>query len=255
MSWLPAGSEESEQFNGKKVMGSTGNHIPEAEQRSDESDWGFGRPLLKNPWFYFALICVAVLTVTRPLLRKSPEPLPVLREIPKFELIDQDGQSFVSDALMGSPYVASFIFTRCTSVCPLVSQKVSELQKQLQDGGLPVRLVSFTVDPDYDRPEQLKAFGSQYRAVPGVWSLLTAETSFGADDYLRFIEEAFGVGVDGSESRSEQSALEIAHSEKLLLVDQFGRLRGYFAATADGIEEIFHRSVALLGEHESDMSR
>lgn len=236
-------------------MGKAHIHIPAAEQRSDESDWGFGRPLLKNPWFYFALFCVAVITITRPLLRKTPEPLPVLKTIPRFELVDQDGRSFVSETLLGSPYVASFIFTRCTSVCPLVSQKVSELQQQLQDGGLPVRLVSFTVDPDFDRPEQLKAFGSQYRAIPGVWSFLTTESGSGADDYLGFIERSFGVGVDGDGSQGEQSALEIAHTEKLLLVDRFGRLRGYFAATADGIEEIFHRSVALLGERETDLSR
>jgi protein SCO1/2 len=230
-------------------MGKDSICCPSGVERTDESDWGFGRPLLKNPWFYFAVVCVLAITLTRPLLRKVPEPLPVLRDVPRFELIDQNGQLFSSEALLGTPYVASFIFTRCVSICPLVAQKVKDLQGQLRDGGLPVRLVSFTVDPEFDRPEQLKAFGERYSALPEVWSFLTSVPGDG-ENHLAFIERAFGVGVEGVSDGDGQSALEIAHSEKLVLVDQFGRLRGYFASTADGIEEIFHRSVAVLGERE-----
>ncbi len=227
----------------------------EKGRRNDAADWGFGRPLFKNPWFYFALVCIAVITVSRPLLRSVPPPLPVLKVLPSFKMIDENGEELQSEELKGTPYVASFLFTRCPDICPMVAQKVSELQNQLQRGRLPVRLVSFTVDPKYDRPAQLLEYGKRFSARPGVWRFLTSHEGK-HEDYLQFIETTFGVAVGRpSEAEEPMTAIDIAHTEKLLLIDARGRLRGYFESTADGINEIFHRSVSLMGEGDGPSSR
>lgn len=214
------------------------------DKSDDLKDWGFGRPLLKNPWFYFALVLIALITFSRPLFRSVPDPLPVLKDIPQYSFLNQSGEVFGSEQLTGAPYVASFLFTRCPTVCPLISQKLAELQQQLRDGGLPVRVVSFTVDPEFDRPEILKAFGETYGADSERWFFLTPQDAQD-EEFLPFLENAFSVGVEKGES-----IMDLAHSQKLLLIDQFGRLRGYFDASSEGIAEIFHRSVNLLGERD-----
>lgn len=218
------------------------------DEASDARDWGFGRPLLSNPWFYFALILMAIITFTRPFLRHVAQPLPIIKVIPQFEFVSQDGSVFGSAQLSGKPYVASFIFTRCQTACPLISQRLAELQKQFADGGLPVRLVSFSVDPSYDRPEVLRSFAGNYKQNPKVWNFVTSRSESESSGYLGFIESAFAVAVSDGSNSEPQTAMNIAHSEKLLLVDASGQLRGVFSATPEGLEEIFHRSVALMGE-------
>lgn len=214
----------------------------------DKSDWGFSRPLLKNPWFYYALALIALITFSRPFLRHVAEPLPVLMDIPNYEFVSEQGQVFGSKELHGRPYVASFIFTRCQTACPLIAGKLAELQQQLLDGGLPVRLVSFSVDPGYDRPSELKSFAERYGARSDVWTFLTPQDGADVESYLTFIEGAFAVAA---EPIPNASVFDIAHSQKLLLVDAQGKLRGIFSASSDGISEIFHRSVSLLGEPHS----
>src|SRR4051794_11464825 len=74
-----------------------------------------------------------------------------LGRVPAFELTDQLGRKVRTGDLAGSAWVANFVFTRCPSVCPLLTAKFHALQKQLAD--LPrVRFVSISVDPEYDTP-------------------------------------------------------------------------------------------------------
>jgi protein SCO1/2 len=233
-------------------MSSSEASDPRKEQpRDDARDWGFGRPLFKNPWFYFAISMMAMLTVTRPYLRRVAEPLPVIREIPEFVFADANGSAFGSAQLAGRPYVASFIFTRCKTACPLISARMADLQKQLRDGGLPVRLVSLTVDASFDRPQVLQQYAAQHGALEGVWSFLTAPDGVEADAYAQQVEDTFAVAAAVAGVGESMSVMDLAHSERLFLVDGSGRLRGVFAATPEGIGEIFHRAVTLMGEPKS----
>lgn len=216
-------------------------------------DWGFSRPLFKNPWFYFALVMMGLLTVVRPFLRHVPEPPPILRDLPAFSFVSGSGEPFGSSELAGRPYVISFIFTRCTSVCPIITQKMAELHKQVQDSGLPLRLVSLTVDPAYDRPTQLREFAARFGATGESWVFLTSREGQDADEYARQVEETFGVAAEAAApgTGTEVSAMDLAHAERLMLVDGQGRLRGLYEATTEGINEIFHRAVSLMGETKS----
>jgi protein SCO1/2 len=225
--------------------------VPSKDAASQSSDWGFGRPLFKNPWFYFALVIMGALTVTRPLLRHVPDPLPVLLDVPSFSFLSTEGAMMGSQELAGNPYVVSFIFTRCTTACPLITQRMAELQKQLRDGGLPVRLLSLTVDPDHDRPQTLEAYADQFGVDKTTWTFLTSPESMDAERYARAIEQTFGVAVESAGLAPGMSPMDLAHSERLLLIDAKGRLRGLFAATPEGVNEIFHRSVSLMGEPKS----
>jgi protein SCO1/2 len=109
----------------------------------------------------------------------APAPAPQARPVRLADtpLRDQDGRRLrlASDVVGDKLVVASFIFTNCTDVCPLVSHTFAQVQEQL--GGLMeqrVRLLSLTVDPARDTPERLKAYAASYQPRPG-WLWLTGE--------------------------------------------------------------------------------
>jgi len=90
-------------------------------------------------------------------------------------LVDQDGQQvkFVSDVIADKIVVMDFIYTSCTTVCPVLSALLGQVQGRLGDQlGKDVVLVSVSVDPTRDTPQRLKAYAARYQAQPG-WVWLT----------------------------------------------------------------------------------
>ncbi|MBV8226304.1 MAG: SCO family protein, partial [Verrucomicrobia bacterium] len=99
------------------------------------------------------------------------------QNIPDAELIDQDGKSvhLYTDLVKGRVAALSFIFTTCTTICPLIGADLGRLQTELgQALGGNIVLISVSVDPATDTPERMKAWGAQFGAKPG-WSLLTGD--------------------------------------------------------------------------------
>jgi protein SCO1/2 len=96
-------------------------------------------------------------------------------EVPDVELVDQDGHAVRVRSLLlsGKPVVVSFVFTTCTTICPMLSTIVSRVQKDLGDrAGREVSIVSITVDPGRDTPARLRAYAARHNAGPG-WTWLT----------------------------------------------------------------------------------
>jgi protein SCO1/2 len=96
-------------------------------------------------------------------------------ELLDLELIDQngDGMKFVSDVIGDRIVVMDFIYTSCTTVCPVISAVFGQVQNKLGDTlGDDVVLVSVSVDPVRDTPQRLKAYAAKHKARPG-WIWLT----------------------------------------------------------------------------------
>ncbi len=96
-------------------------------------------------------------------------------EVPDVELVRQDGKPVRvrSVLLSGKPVVVSFVFTTCTTICPMISTIVSRVQDELGErAGRDVSLVSITVDPGRDTPARLEAYARRHHAGPG-WTWLT----------------------------------------------------------------------------------
>jgi len=92
-------------------------------------------------------------------------------------LLDQDGRRlrFPADVLGDRIVVMDFVFTTCTTICPILSAKLARLQERLGPrAGAEVRLVSVSIDPARDTPARLKAFGARFQAGPA-WTWLTGE--------------------------------------------------------------------------------
>jgi protein SCO1/2 len=90
-------------------------------------------------------------------------------------LLDQDGRSvrLKSDIIGDRIAIVGFVYTSCTTVCPVVSAMLAQTQAKLgARAGRDVKLVTLTVDPVRDTPARLKAHGKQHGAGPG-WTLVT----------------------------------------------------------------------------------
>lgn len=88
--------------------------------------------------------------------------------IPNVRLIRQDGVAVKLDEELndGRPVVLSFIFTSCTTVCPLLSHTLSQLQGKLGANRERVHLVSISIDPEQDTPARLREYAKSFDAGP-----------------------------------------------------------------------------------------
>lgn len=94
-------------------------------------------------------------------------------QVADFSFTTQDNDTLGLEDLEGEWWVADFIFTNCVTVCLPMTYHMSLLQENIDKEDLDVRLISFSVDPDFDTPEVLKAYGEDYDADFSNWSFLT----------------------------------------------------------------------------------
>lgn len=138
-----------------------------------------------------------------------------------FELTDQSGHAFGLADLAGTPWVASFIFTRCAGPCPRISADMAWLQGRLEESR--ARLVTITVDPAYDTPAVLERYAQKFGADPQRWFFLTG-TPEEVEDVVRrvFFQPLEVMGPSGEHP---------THSTRLVVVDGEGRVRGVYDTT------------------------
>lgn len=169
-----------------------------------------------------ALLAVAGAAVWEFLSR--PEPPPVLGRVPGFTLTNRDGRTVRLADLAGKPWIADFIFTRCAASCPMMSMRLARLNRDLS-ADLPVRLVSFTVDPDYDTPEVLERYAKSFKA-PDRWLFVTGPR----EEMHRLSIQGFKLALDDSGGSAGAGDEPILHSTRFVLVDAAGSIRGYYEA-------------------------
>src|SRR6266498_4711150 len=140
--------------------------------------------------------------------------------VPSFQLTNQNGQPFGSAQLADKIWIADFIYTTCPGPCPMISSRMSELQKPLEK--TEVHLVSFSVDPEKDTPAILRSYAERLQAEPGRWDFLTGPKSA----IYKLSHDGFKLAVsDGSDAQGIP-----VHSTRMVLVDRHGQIRGYYDA-------------------------
>lgn len=158
--------------------------------------------------------------------------LPILFDAPAFSLTNQNNQPVSNTAYLGKPWVAAFIYTNCTSACPMVSGRMSALQDKVGSTG--VKMVSFTVDPVRDTPDVLRAYAEKFNADLTKWSFLT-----GTPAQMRAIEEAFHVRIpddkiaEMNKGATQPVTANELHSDQFMLIDAKGRVRGVYDSKDD----------------------
>ena len=107
--------------------------------------------------------------------KHEPAPGKVQIKLPDTVLTDQNGKAvrFKADVMADRLVAINFVYTTCTTVCPVQSALFADLQQRLGErAGRDVSLISVSVDPLRDTPLRLKEFAARYKAGPG-WSFLT----------------------------------------------------------------------------------
>jgi protein SCO1/2 len=164
--------------------------------------------------------------------KKSAKDVPVLGELPEFSLVDQDQKDFTRESMEGNLWVSAFVFTHCRSTCPRLTAHMKGLQTRVSD--VPsAHFVSVSVDPRNDTPEVIKAYKTKNELDESNWRFVT-----GDEEAIRHVVvDGFRVPIGDEDSRAA-GADDIMHSNSFVLVDEKARVRGYYRANNDGIEDL-----------------
>ena len=181
-------------------------------------------------WVLFLLFGFSY-PIWKSLNRTLPPELPIISQVPEFEMISENGQRFGSKDLKDRVYLANFVFARCPSVCPKMLGELEVIQKRIRGTGKKVAIVTFTVDPEYDNEKVLFDLARKHHANPYTWTFLTGSDK---EAMFKLYRDGFKVGVE----QNPKSLMEIAHSEKIVLVDQENRVRGFYSFETNDVNKL-----------------
>lgn len=131
-----------------------------------------------------------------------------------FEAANQFGETVSSDSLDGEWWITKTIFTRCPTVCMTMTPNMVELQESLEEEGVNLRIISFTVDPEFDTPERLEEYGDSYGADFTNWDFLTG---YEFEDIQQFALESLKAQIQEVPEESD-----IMHPTRFFLVNPDG---------------------------------
>lgn len=206
-------------------------------------------PFYKNPYFLGFLVGIAFLTAMRPIAMSFRRAPPPMIDVGDWTLTSHDGTPFGSKDLAGKVYIASYFFTSCPSVCPELTKKMQELEERVREQD-DIRLVSFSVDPETDTPEKLRAYREKHGIEGEQWQFLT-----GSRDEIHGVlvgqmkmhvgdkEPIAGLSEDEA---AQRSLYDISHMAKLALFDQNGDLRALASTDPHGLARILDAAELLV---------
>lgn len=144
-----------------------------------------------------------------------------------FSYTNQDNKTVSLSDLKGKPWIAMFIFTNCTTVCPPMTANMTEIQAQFKERGLEnYEIIGFSVDPTVDTPKKLKEYLANYELPDASkWNLLTG---YSQEDIEKFSVDSFKTlvkKIDGED--------QVTHGSSFLLVDQKGTVVKAYSGVSD----------------------
>ena len=198
-----------------------------------------GKKLLMGLLVVLLLAVLPGFVVPTLVCRETELTLPDLGTVTAFNLVDEQGRPFTEEALRGHPTIVDFIFTRCDTICPVITMKMQRLQEKLMDRKAdPIKILSITVDPANDTPEKLAAYAAKYHAIPEKWRFVT-----GAPDKVKELVEGPFMNSMMQEGLTKTGAPQISHNGYFILVDGDLTIRGiYDSSDVKKLDELQHHA-------------
>jgi protein SCO1/2 len=165
-------------------------------------------------------------------VRSNGTPLPIFDNLPEFTLTSQDSLPFHLSDLKQSATIVYFFFTRCMGPCPMMALEMGKLQSRFADS-TNICFISISVDPRHDQPTVLRDYAELVDAMPGRWLFFTGD----GDSIMKLSEEGFKLPA---------STWPVSHSTQFVLVDRFGRIRGYYESTEPKAMEDLVKDIGRL---------
>jgi protein SCO1/2 len=162
----------------------------------------------------------------------------IYHTLPDFSLADQSGKTVTLKSFDNKIFVVGFFYSHCSGVCDLIGKNVGLLQTEYTKNPM-VNFVSITVDPARDSVSVLKTYAKGYGAPAAKWLFLTGDTSTIYNLARKgLLVNAVQIGKD-----------EFVYSDKLILIDQSKRIRGYYTGgSTDDVSRLNDEIKVLISE-------
>ena len=176
-------------------------------------------------YLLFGIYGVLALLVVGAIAFKVFQPVqvvPRIRIAPGFSLTNQDGERLTNEDLRGNFVLYNFIYTDCPEPCNNLNQTMLEIQDRIGEvelGGIPVKFVTISFDPENDTPEALAAYAELQGADPQKWNFATTN-----DPVL--LKTIIGGGFEAYYNQKEDGTFTF--DPKFVLVDGWGIIRGEY---------------------------
>ncbi|WP_299382397.1 SCO family protein [uncultured Lacinutrix sp.] len=154
------------------------------------------------------------------------------KKVPAFSFINQDGKTITQEDYKGKVYVVEFFFTTCPTICPRMNRNLVEIQdtyKMDKDFGV----ASFSITPELDTPEILKAYAAKYGITNPNWNLMTGDET----EIYKLANVGFNIFV----GKVEDDEVGFEHSGDFALIDK----NGFIRSRLDGFgnPKIFYKGI------------
>ncbi|MCO5232620.1 MAG: SCO family protein [Chitinophagales bacterium] len=144
--------------------------------------------------------------------------------IPKFSLINQNGDTVTDNRMKGVVSVVDFFFTTCPSICIDMTKNMRKVQDFFKNDNSKFQILSFSVDPETDTPDVLLKYAYQNDVNSTSWSLLTGDKPA--------IYDLARKGFLVTATEGDGGPNDFIHDNKFVLIDREGRIRGYYDGTS-----------------------
>ncbi len=158
-------------------------------------------------------------------------------KIADFKLINQNGKMVTQDNYKNKIYVADFFFTTCQSICPIMTEHMVKIQKEILNDDT-IMLLSHTVTPDIDTVAQLKRYALKKGVNDAKWNLVTGNKKeiyeLARKSYLAVKDNVYGGEFD------------MIHTENFMLIDKKKQIRGFYDGTDPEAIDNLLNDIAIL---------
>jgi len=147
----------------------------------------------------------------------------IFHKIPVFKFLDEDSTWRSNKDFKNKIWIAEFFFATCPTICPIMNSKMKKLNQELASYQNDIQFLSFTINPEHDKPSVLKKYRTDAGITSKNWTFLTgdeAETHIlGIKSFLTFA------------GKNDEAEGGYAHSGSFTLVDKEGHVRGVYQMT------------------------
>ena len=195
----------------------------------------------KNFGIFFSILSVIIIVIIYNILNVK-KPLPIYQpamvsdelvdstiqyqkkyhKIADFSLLNQNGETITQDTYKDKIYVADFFFTTCQTICPIMTDHMCQIQKEIINDDA-VMLLSHSVTPKIDSVAQLKKYAKEKGVIARKWNLVTGDKK---QIYELARKSYLAVKTDGNGDE-----YDMIHTENFMLIDKKRQLRGFYDGT------------------------
>ena len=198
---------------------------------------------------FFSVLCIVIILMIYNILNKQ-KPLPIFQPgmvseelvdstiqhqmkyhtIADFSLINQNGEIITQDTYKDKIYVADFFFTTCPTICPIMTDHMYQIQKEIINDD-DIMLLSHSVTPVIDSVAQLKKYAKEKGVIDRKWNLVTGDKK---QIYELARKSYLAVKSDGNGDE-----YDMIHTENFMLIDKKRQIRGFYDGTLpEDIEQL-----------------